>query len=211
MVRHCPRCELRFRSEAELTEHLSVDHDADVSVFERFRYEAAHPLQPLYADLVEPTPPARKRFLVVANQTLHSSELEDVIHDRLRSGPAEVVVLVPATHTADYPGASAGGPRTRVAPDEPGLAQARWRLRKTVEGLRAQGAAVFGMLGPADPYAAVAELVERQRFDEIIMSTLPPEASRWLAMDVPTRIRRLLGVPVTVVSAGRPALAVIHG
>jgi hypothetical protein len=206
MIHHCHRCELRFRSDSELTEHLSIDHDADVTVFERFHYPSEQRLEPLYADLVE-TPARGRRYLVVANQTLHSPELEGEVLARLEEGPAEVIVLVPATHSADYgrPVAEAGVP-ARPTPDEPGLAQARWRLRRTIGALREGGAVVTGYLGPADPFAAVAELIAREPVDEIIMSTLPAEASRWLALDVPARIRRRLEVPVTLVSASGPVL-----
>ena len=30
MVHTCPRCELRFETEAELSDHLAVDHDVDL-------------------------------------------------------------------------------------------------------------------------------------------------------------------------------------
>lgn len=208
MVRHCPRCELRFPSEGEVIEHLSVDHDADVRVFERFRYPEQRPREPLYADLGEPSA-APRRYLVVANQTLGSRALQAEVVRRIEEGPAEVVVLVPATHSADYPTGPAEGPsdEVRPAPDEPGLAQARWRLRTTVEGLRRAGASVYGQLGPADPYEAAGAMLEQEPFDEVIMSTLSPEISRWLAMDVPARIRRRLGIPVTVVSADRADVA----
>ena len=44
--------------------------------------------------------------------------------------------------------------------------------------------------------------MQRTAFDEIIVSTLPTHVSHWLRMDLPTRVRRL-GVPVTIVTAGR--------
>jgi hypothetical protein len=46
----------------------------------------------------------------------------------------------------------------------------------------------------------VHELFERERFDEVIVSTLPARVSRWLHRDLPSRVREL-GVPVTVVTA----------
>lgn len=208
MVRHCPRCELRFASEPELAEHLSVDHDADIAMVERFSYPSSREAKPLYADLVEPGS-GHRRLLVVANQTLRSPALTAEVLRRLEEGPAEIIVLVPATHTADYPHRGSGAPATvRPMPDEPGLAQARWRLRRTVEALRAQGATVYGQLGPADPYEAAGRLLESQQFDEVIMATLPAASSRWLAMDVPTRIRRIYGIPVTVVSEHTAELSI---
>ena len=37
MIHTCPRCELRFATEAELAEHLTIDHQADPKEFERIR------------------------------------------------------------------------------------------------------------------------------------------------------------------------------
>jgi GABA permease len=64
--------------------------------------------------------------------------------------------------------------------------------------LRGLGADVDGDLGDADPLKAAAELLERQQFDEIILSTLPAH-SRWLAMDLPHRLQRQSGLPVTTI------------
>jgi hypothetical protein len=49
---------------------------------------------------------------------------------------------------------------------------------------------------------AAKEVLERHSaFDEIIVSTLPAGLSRWVKKDVPRRIARLTGVPVTTVEA----------
>jgi fructoselysine-6-phosphate deglycase len=53
-----------------------------------------------------------------------------------------------------------------------------------------------------DPSRPLAERVER--FDEIILATLPPGVSRWLGMDLPHRVQRSVDLPVThVVSEAR--------
>lgn len=203
MLRHCPRCDLRFSSASELTEHQRIDHEPGVVVGGRFHYPTTRSVEPLYADLVEPSPSRPRRYLVIANQTLRSPELEAEVLGRMGRDPAEFLVLVPATHSGDYPREPRARPSAAIRPasDEAGLAQARWRLRQTVAVLRRAGAAVSGQLGPADPFEAASEIVQEQHIDEVIMSTLTPEVSRWTAMDVPARIRRQLGVPVTVVAA----------
>jgi hypothetical protein len=64
----------------------------------------------------------------------------------------------------------------------------------------AAGGHVEALIGDSDPAVAVHELFERERFDEVIVSTLPARVSRWLHRDLPSRVREL-GVPVTVVTA----------
>ena len=56
------------------------------------------------------------------------------------------------------------------------------------------------MIGPADALLAVERVLVRERFDEVIVSTLPERVSQWLGRDLPSRIERL-GLPVTVVRA----------
>jgi hypothetical protein len=51
-----------------------------------------------------------------------------------------------------------------------------------------------------DPIDAIEETLQDGDFDEIILSTLPRSVSRWLHIDLPSRVARL-GVPVTTVVA----------
>ena len=46
----------------------------------------------------------------------------------------------------------------------------------------------------------IGETLEREKYDEVIVSTLPERASRWLHLDLAHRIERF-GVPVSVVTA----------
>jgi hypothetical protein len=64
----------------------------------------------------------------------------------------------------------------------------------------AAGGHVEGIVGESDPFLAVKQALER--FDEVIVSTLPEHVSHWLRRDLPHRIKQL-GVPVTVVTAKR--------
>ena len=82
-------------------------------------------------------------------------------------------------------------PRGRDAP-ELEAALVRWRDA----GLKATGT-----IGDADPVQAVAEVCPPGSFDEVIVSTLPGQTSRWLRSDVPYRIGRLTDLPVTHVIA----------
>jgi hypothetical protein len=192
-VHHCPRCELRFRNVAELRDHFDHDHHADPETFRRYRYGKAGPSQE--------RSPSEPRFLLVANQTLHDDQLHAAVAER--AGRGSFVVLVPATHSAhlaaplSIPGevAEAGGG------DDVGLATAKWRLRTTIDRLAQAGVAAEGRLGHPDPYRAVTDLVAEQDFAEIILSTLPRGISRWLQADLPTRLQRHRGIPVTTLTA----------
>ena len=50
------------------------------------------------------------------------------------------------------------------------------------------------------PMDAIRKLASREEIDEIIVSTLPRRLSRWMAMDLPHRIRRDTKLPVTHIS-----------
>jgi hypothetical protein len=210
MIHQCPRCELRFRSESELKEHLGHDHGASAQPLDRYWYPSHRRLEPLYAEDVESAPPRRaRRYLVVANQTLLGPALLDRIRELASAAPARFHLLVPATHSADHAPAAAGGDPSgqREETDEAGAAQARWRLRTAVDRLTEQGVQAVGELGVADPFTAIHTLLRRERFDEVLLSTLPSALSRWLDADLPKRIERELRLPVTtiVASAGSTA------
>jgi hypothetical protein len=64
----------------------------------------------------------------------------------------------------------------------------------------AAGGRVESLVGDTDPFLAVRKALERSRFDEVVVSTLPRRVSHWLRLDLPARVERL-GVPVSVVEA----------
>jgi hypothetical protein len=64
----------------------------------------------------------------------------------------------------------------------------------------AAGGRVEGIVGDTYPFHAVSGALERDGYDEVIISTLPARVSHWLHVDLPARVQRL-GVPVTVVTA----------
>ncbi len=135
------------------------------------------------------------RYLVIANLTLVSDELYDLIRERAERGSAELHVVVPA----------ARDPSTwRSHVEDEDAAAARKRLDAAIERFSALGIDVQGEVGDASPVQAIGDVLRRgEAFDEVILSTLPPGPSRWLRMDLPARIERASGLPVTHVTARR--------
>ena len=88
--------------------------------------------------------------------------------------------------------------------EEDDYARARRRLQYGIEELHRVGARVDGEVGARDPVKAIEHALARRRFDEIILSTLPSGKSRWLSQDLPHKVRRKFGLPVTVVTASEP-------
>ena len=60
----------------------------------------------------------------------------------------------------------------------------------------AAGSPVEGLIGSHDPVAAVEDALNVHGFDEAIVSTLPAHLSRWLHLDLPSKVAGM-GVPVT--------------
>lgn len=146
-----------------------------------------------------------RRYLVVANQTLGGERLAETVRERMAQDACHFHLLVPATHSAEYAvavyGPSIAGVPVPLTSDEKGLAMARQRLEGEVQRLRQCGASVDGSVGAADPLLAIRDALAEQEFDEIILSTLPPGLSRWLRVDLPSRVERKFKLPVTLVHA----------
>jgi hypothetical protein len=75
------------------------------------------------------------------------------------------------------------------------------RLRAALATLRAEGIEAHGQIAHPDPYTATMQVIEDERVDEVIVSTLPGERSGWLRRDVVERLRKDAGVPVEHVVA----------
>lgn len=156
-----------------------------------------------------------RRLLVVVNQTVGGKALEDLIAARAAAGPVEFHVLVPASLSKDFAAARrlstlgvdpvSGYSFADLTPlgavDEEGLRQAAERLSTQLERVRRIDPEATGEVGDADPMLAVTTVFARGSFDEIVVSTLHSSVSRWMRIDLPSRLERRFGVPVTTVEA----------
>ena len=117
--------------------------------------------------------------LVVANLTATSDELLAALKGRAQAGACRFTLLTP-----------------RSGPESEQL------LATALERMSAAGLEkVEGKLGDPDPVVAVMEIWDPTAFDEIVVSTLPTGASRWLGLDLPRRLERLTSVTVRHVEA----------
>ena len=132
-------------------------------------------------------------YLIVANQTLASPTLAAAVAERVARGDATFHVVVPATPM----------PHRLTWDEDEAAAAARDRLDAVIRRLRDLGGEATGQVGASDPVAAACDAVREGAVDEVILSTLPPGISRWIGLDVPSRLRDSVRVPVTVVTAPR--------
>lgn len=128
--------------------------------------------------------------MVVGNRTLGSERLLSELRERIEQGASTIHVLVPAS------------PDPRAWSHDPFEArkQARVRLDAVLERFEALECAITGEIGDPRPVDAVIDTLRENDVDEIIVSTLAPGASRWLGMDVVSRINRAVPVPVSHVA-----------
>ena len=132
------------------------------------------------------------RVLVVANRTAATPALIEAVRERASRGPCTFTLLVPNT---------AHGLHRLVDPEDQTRGEAEETLDLAVPLLEdAAGSLVEGIVGDAEPLAAIQDAVNLHGFDEIIISTLPTRVSRWLRLDLPHKAAGL-GLPVTVVTA----------
>jgi hypothetical protein len=135
-----------------------------------------------------------RRVLIVANRTAATEKLLDAVRQRAQAGPARFHLLVPATPH---------GLHRVVDPEDAGREEAQAQLERALGHLReAVGEEVTGHVGVADPMAAISDALHREDVDEIIISTLPRRLSRWMHLDLPSKVRGM-GKPVTHVEAVR--------
>jgi hypothetical protein len=132
-----------------------------------------------------------ERVLLVACRTAADEPLLKAVRSRAAASPCEFTLLVPRP---------CHGLHRVVDPEDHGWREAQAVIDTACPLLgEAAGSEVEGMIGSHDPVAAVEDALNVQGFDEVIVSTLPARASRWLHLDLPSKVAGM-GVPVTKVS-----------
>jgi GABA permease len=132
---------------------------------------------------------ATHRLLVVANRTVTGRPLLEEIGKRAGGRDSEILVVTPAL-------VSSRAAHWASDLDE-GIELARQRMDQSLAALAAAGLNARGEVGDSDPNMAIEDALRHFAADEILISTLPPEQSRWLEHGVVVRTRREVDVPVT--------------
>ena len=139
---------------------------------------------------------APARVLVVAHKTAATPALLDAVRERAARGPATFTLLVPN---------SAHGLEAVMDPEDHDASEAQQMLELAIPLLEdAAGAPVEGIVGDPSPMNAIQDAINLRGFDEVILSTLPARVSKWLRLDLPSKVAGL-GLPVTTVTARESA------
>ena len=134
--------------------------------------------------------------LVVATQTVDNPDLVDRLKERHSEQPHRYTIISPRS-----------GELTRE--------QVSSKLASTLAELyRAEIDATGQPMSP-DPFHAVQNAIEHYRIDDVLISTLGGETSKWLEEDLIGRVREITDKSVEHLETGRPAetvaAAVAHG
>lgn len=141
---------------------------------------------------------APARVLVVAHKTAATPALIEAVRDRAARGPARFTLLVPN---------AAHGLHRVVDPEDQEHSEVDQVLALALPLLSdAAGSDVDGMIGDPSPMNAIQDAVNTRGFDEIIISTLPARVSKWMKLDLPSKLSGL-GLPVTTVTPGERVTA----
>lgn len=146
---------------------------------DRVRRAARRPVEHVVVDLDAERDDV-KRTLVVANQTVASPALLDVLRRKAAEEPRRFIVICPQ---ADTNGDGTG-------PD------AAERLAHTLKALEDVGLEAIGQVVHPDPYTAIQNALQFYAPDDIVISTFPETRSGWLRADLIGRIEASTGKPV---------------
>jgi hypothetical protein len=129
------------------------------------------------------------RLLVVANETVQGEALLKEIGDRCRDRHCEVLVVTPAL---------ASSRASHWASDiDKAIELARQRMELSLIEIKQLGLKAKGEIGDSDPNVAIEDALRVFPADEILISTHPPDRSRWLEHGVVDKARERIDLPIT--------------
>jgi len=146
---------------------------------DRVRRAAHRPVEHVVVDLDTERDDV-KRTLVVANRTVASSKLLDVLRRKAQQEPRRFIVICPADTNGDGSGSG----------------DAAERLAHTLKELEDAGLDAIGQVVDPDPYTAIQNALQFYAPDDIVISTFPDTRSGWLRGDLIGRVEASTGKPV---------------
>src|SRR3954449_1588146 len=115
--------------------------------------------------------------IVLANRTAAAPELIEALVHRREGGPMTASLVMPA-----------------AGPGSADRAAAKQRMEAALEAWRAAGVDTCdGVVCDPAPLEALGEVWDPMRHDEVIVSTLPGQSSRWVRSDLPHTGARHIG------------------
>jgi hypothetical protein len=148
---------------------------------DRVRRAARRPVEHVVVDLDSERDDV-KRTLVVANQTVASPELLDLLKRKAAEEPRRFIVICPQSETGNGDGSGSG--------------DAAERLAHTLKALEDAGLEAVGQVEHRDPYTASQNALQFYAPDDIVISTFPETRSGWLRADLVGRVQASTGKPV---------------
>lgn len=145
---------------------------------------------------------ARFRLLVVANETVGGEALLAELRNRCRGRDSEILLITPA-----LVGSRAAHWTSDV--DE-AVELARQRMELSLIEIERLGIRAKGEIGDSDPRVAIEDALRVFPANEIVISTHPPQRSRWLEQGVVERAREEIDLPVTHVVVDLAAERAAH-
>jgi hypothetical protein len=145
---------------------------------DRVRRAARRPVEHVVVDLDTERDDV-KRTLVVANQTVASPELLEVLRRKAEEEPRSFIVICPEADTNGDGGGDAAE-----------------RLAHTLKALEDAGLEAIGQVVHPDPYTAIQNALQFYAPDDIVISTFPETRSGWLRADLIGRVEQSSGKPV---------------
>jgi GABA permease len=129
------------------------------------------------------------RILVVANETVGGRALLSEIQNRCKGRDSEILVVTPAL---------TGSAVKHWASDvDEAIEAAKRRQAESVRAIEGLGLRARGEVGDSDPNVAMEDALLTFPADEVVISTHPPERSRWLERGVVERARSEIDLPIT--------------
>jgi hypothetical protein len=153
-----------------------------------FGYRSARGSLPRSVDLTRGGD-GKFRLLVVANETVQGEALLDEIRGRCSERDCEVLLVTPAP---------ARSRASHWASDvDEAIELARQRMELSLIALEQLGLKAKGEIGDSDPNVAIEDALRVFAADEIVISTHPPQRSRWLERGVVDKAKEQIDLPIT--------------